>query len=198
MHPIQHPDKLSVGRGSSRRSPAVIHLEHTAQTQQKCVYKFPGIYSREYLQQRTPDGKKSRAFVLNSRFQRVQILDSLFIMGWFSRTSKPEENTEPSRQNRQKCWETRDSYFECLDRANVVKAGEEGNACTKEKQLYEDNCAKSWVRLRLTVCPFWIRLSTVFLFRLSTSTNGESLPMHKRIVSHGPKCRRTMLNDRIS
>lgn len=64
-------------------------------------------------------------------------------MGWFSR----EENKEPSRQNRHKCWEARDSYFGCLDRANVVKAGDEGNICAKEKQCYENNCVKSWVRL---------------------------------------------------
>ncbi|KXN83792.1 Cytochrome c oxidase assembly factor 6 [Leucoagaricus sp. SymC.cos] len=66
-------------------------------------------------------------------------------MGWFSWNSKPEENNEPSRENRQQCWDARDSYFECLDRANVVKAGEEGNTCTKEKQLYEANCAESWI-----------------------------------------------------
>ncbi|KAF5359890.1 hypothetical protein D9756_002945 [Leucocoprinus leucothites] len=66
-------------------------------------------------------------------------------MGWFSRANKTEENNEPSRQNRQKCWEARDAYFGCLDRANVVKAGEEGNACTKEKKRYEDDCAKSWI-----------------------------------------------------
>jgi len=64
-------------------------------------------------------------------------------MRWFSR----EENKEPSRQNRRKCWEARDSYFGCLDRANVVKAGDEGSTCAKEKQCYENNCAKSWVRL---------------------------------------------------
>lgn len=69
-------------------------------------------------------------------------------MGWFSWGNKNQEISEPSRQNRQKCWETRDSYFDCLDRANIIKPGDEGNSCAKEKQLYEDNCAKSWVRLR--------------------------------------------------
>ena len=33
----------------------------------------------------------------------------------------------------------------------VVKAGEEGNACSKEKKQYEINCAKSWVRLLLII-----------------------------------------------
>lgn len=68
-------------------------------------------------------------------------------MGWFSSNNKTEENNEPSRQNRHDCWEARDGYFGCLDRAQVVKAGEEGSTCTKEKQRYENNCAKSWVRL---------------------------------------------------
>lgn len=67
-------------------------------------------------------------------------------MGWFSSNDKTEENNAPSRQNRHDCWEARDGYFGCLDRAQVVKAGEEGSTCTKEKQRYENNCAKSWIQ----------------------------------------------------
>ncbi|KIM37347.1 hypothetical protein M413DRAFT_448628 [Hebeloma cylindrosporum] len=65
-------------------------------------------------------------------------------MGWFSSAPKKEEGA-PNRQDRQKCWEARDAYFACLDDAGVVKAGEEGKACSKEKRLYEDNCARSWI-----------------------------------------------------
>ncbi|KAL4066727.1 cytochrome oxidase c subunit VIb-domain-containing protein [Scleroderma citrinum] len=65
-------------------------------------------------------------------------------MGWFS-SSKPEQASAATRQDRQKCWESRDSYFGCLDRAGVLKAGEEGNICSKEKSGYEANCAKSWI-----------------------------------------------------
>ncbi|EGN99411.1 hypothetical protein SERLA73DRAFT_182382 [Serpula lacrymans var. lacrymans S7.3] len=65
-------------------------------------------------------------------------------MGWFG-GSKSEQATPVSRENRQKCWETRDAYFECLDRVGVLKAGEEGKACAKENTLYEENCAKSWI-----------------------------------------------------
>lgn len=67
-------------------------------------------------------------------------------MGWFSSKST-EDNAAPTRENRARCWETRDAYFACLDAANVIKAGEEGKACVKEKGKYEENCAKSWVRL---------------------------------------------------
>ncbi|KAF5326989.1 hypothetical protein D9619_005029 [Psilocybe cf. subviscida] len=65
-------------------------------------------------------------------------------MGWFS-SSKKEEPTAPNRQDRQKCWETRDAYYACLDSVGVVKAGEEGSACDVQKKFYEDNCAKSWI-----------------------------------------------------
>ncbi|KAF8652326.1 hypothetical protein AX16_004453 [Volvariella volvacea WC 439] len=65
-------------------------------------------------------------------------------MGWFS-SAKKEEPSAESRQGRQKCWDKRDAYFACLDRSGVVKAGEEGDACSSEKRAYEENCAKSWI-----------------------------------------------------
>ncbi|KJA25082.1 hypothetical protein HYPSUDRAFT_135304 [Hypholoma sublateritium FD-334 SS-4] len=65
-------------------------------------------------------------------------------MGWFSSSTK-EDVSAPTRENRKRCWETRDAYFACLDSAGVVKAGEEGKACVPEKKLYEENCAKSWI-----------------------------------------------------
>jgi cytochrome c oxidase assembly factor 6 len=66
-------------------------------------------------------------------------------MGWFS-SSKPEPATAISREKRQECWESRDAYFACLDKAGVLKAGEEGKACTTQNAAYEKNCARSWVR----------------------------------------------------
>ncbi|KAI0806026.1 cytochrome oxidase c subunit VIb-domain-containing protein [Irpex lacteus] len=65
-------------------------------------------------------------------------------MGWFS-SSKTETPDPVSRQDRQKCWDSRDAYFACLDGAGVVKAGDEGSACAGPKAQYEKNCAKSWV-----------------------------------------------------
>ena len=67
-----------------------------------------------------------------------------FVMGWFS-TSKPEPPNTASRQDRQKCWENRDAYYACLDDVGVVKAGEEGSVCAKQRVKYEESCAKSWV-----------------------------------------------------
>ncbi len=103
-------------------------------------------------------------------------------MGWFARSSKAEDISEPSRQNRQKCWEARDLYFNCLDRLNIIKAGDEGSACSKEKILYEGECAKSWVRLGRALVYIAAHICT-HIPRLYTSTSAESLPTHKRIVS---------------
>ncbi|KAG1830536.1 cytochrome oxidase c subunit VIb-domain-containing protein [Suillus variegatus] len=65
-------------------------------------------------------------------------------MSWFSRSSS-EQSPAATRHDRQKCWESRDQYFECLDSAGVLTAGEEGTACTKSKFQYEKSCAKSWI-----------------------------------------------------
>jgi cytochrome c oxidase assembly factor 6 len=64
-------------------------------------------------------------------------------MGWFSSSEK--ESAVSSRQDRKKCWEARDAYFSCLDRAGVVKAGDEGVACSSALKVYEKDCARSWV-----------------------------------------------------
>ncbi|KAH9948598.1 cytochrome oxidase c subunit VIb-domain-containing protein [Amylocystis lapponica] len=64
-------------------------------------------------------------------------------MGWFG---KSEEKPDPtSRKDRQQCWDSRDSYFACLDGARVVKPGDEGSACTGQRSQYEKNCAQSWI-----------------------------------------------------
>ncbi|KAH9918903.1 cytochrome oxidase c subunit VIb-domain-containing protein [Epithele typhae] len=63
-------------------------------------------------------------------------------MGWFGKSSTPDPT---SRHDRQQCWESRDAYFACLDRAQVVKPGDEGGACRDTLKTYEQNCAKSWI-----------------------------------------------------
>ena len=69
-------------------------------------------------------------------------------MGWLPwSSSKSSEPKPPARQDRQKCWESRDVYFACLDAAGVLKPGDEApGTCAKELKMYESNCAKSWVR----------------------------------------------------
>lgn len=66
-------------------------------------------------------------------------------MGWFSGAGTSSTPDPASRQDRQKCWDSRDAYFTCLDGARVVKPGDEGGVCASIKSAYEQNCAKSWV-----------------------------------------------------
>lgn len=65
-------------------------------------------------------------------------------MGWFGSSEKAAPDAA-SRQDRQRCWDSRDAYFECLDVANVVKPGDEGKACDAPKARYEKDCARSWI-----------------------------------------------------
>ncbi|CCH43761.1 hypothetical protein BN7_3315 [Wickerhamomyces ciferrii] len=63
-----------------------------------------------------------------------------------------KEYTPPSRNKREQCWDSRDIFFECLDKNNVINALEDKHAdtikknCSKEEVNYEQNCAKSWVK----------------------------------------------------
>ncbi|KIY44021.1 hypothetical protein FISHEDRAFT_52312 [Fistulina hepatica ATCC 64428] len=58
---------------------------------------------------------------------------------------KSSEDSGPSREGRQKCWEARDAYFACLDNLHVLKAGDEGKACATQNAGYHKSCAKSWI-----------------------------------------------------
>jgi len=52
----------------------------------------------------------------------------------------------PKRDDRKRCWDARDAYFLCLDKANILAPGSEtGKLCSKERKNYDGACAKSWV-----------------------------------------------------
>ena len=87
-------------------------------------------------------------------------------MAWlFGKSSEKEkESNPPARQDRQKCWESRDAYFACLDVKGVVVPGEEGSTqCTALKKEYEKNCAKSWVSTHL---HFAVQFSNVWVVQI--------------------------------
>lgn len=65
----------------------------------------------------------------------------------------------PNREERARCWQSRDAYFRCLDRAQVIVPGREGKACDAENKPYEKNCAASWVCLASRLD--WARLKAV-------------------------------------
>lgn len=81
-------------------------------------------------------------------------------MGLFSLSaSTPDEQranevrsgaVAPDRSERAKCWEARDVYFSCLDKANIIDPVKEDkaarNACSSQTMRFEQDCATSWVR----------------------------------------------------
>lgn len=57
----------------------------------------------------------------------------------------------PDRLSRAKCWDSRDKFFKCLDKHDILDALKEDEAsrksCSTELQDFEQNCASSWVSL---------------------------------------------------
>jgi cytochrome c oxidase assembly factor 6 len=79
-------------------------------------------------------------------------------MGWFSSSPSPSTpkasdggRIAPDRSSRQQCWNGRDSFFDCLDRNDIVDAikndSEARKKCGKEIAEFEGACAKAWVCL---------------------------------------------------
>lgn len=46
----------------------------------------------------------------------------------------------PNKEERQKCWDSRDRYWECLD-----KNGDQNEKCLQIRTLYEASCPSQWV-----------------------------------------------------
>lgn len=76
---------------------------------------------------------------------------------WKSPTDKRAEEVRsgavaPSRTERKRCWESRDAYFACLDRNNILDAVKDDKAaarqCGGESAAFERDCAAEWVRNR--------------------------------------------------
>lgn len=96
-------------------------------------------------------------------------------MSWFSSSSTSNKQSTSStssspssspsssdykpldRTERQACWEARDGYFSCLDKHNILDAIKDADAakksCGPENEVYERDCAKSWVSLLF--CGLW-------------------------------------------
>ena len=57
----------------------------------------------------------------------------------------------PDRGARELCYESRDLFFECLDKNNILDAIKEDEkarkVCSTEVAEYERDCARSWVSL---------------------------------------------------
>ncbi|KAK6527993.1 hypothetical protein TWF281_009252 [Arthrobotrys megalospora] len=61
----------------------------------------------------------------------------------------PPKTTAPDRSERAKCWESRDLFFSCLDKNDILDSIKDSDAANKEcgAQLkgFERDCASSWV-----------------------------------------------------
>lgn len=73
---------------------------------------------------------------------------------WKSSTDKRADEVRsgavaPSRTERRRCWESRDAYFACLDRNNILDAIKDDKAAAKqcggESTVFERDCAAEWV-----------------------------------------------------
>jgi cytochrome c oxidase assembly factor 6 len=64
--------------------------------------------------------------------------------------SKDGGYVAPDRNAREVCYESRDIFFECLDKNNILDAVREDEksrqVCPQEVKDYERDCARSWVR----------------------------------------------------
>ncbi|KAF2667204.1 hypothetical protein BT63DRAFT_375660 [Microthyrium microscopicum] len=68
------------------------------------------------------------------------------------KAAEPENKVveAPDRISRAKCWDSRDRFFLCLDKHDILDALKDEDkatkACPSENQKYEENCASSWVK----------------------------------------------------
>ncbi|KAH6647273.1 oxidoreductase-like protein [Truncatella angustata] len=82
-------------------------------------------------------------------------------MGLFDFFSSPDAKRKeevrsgavvPDRSERKRCWDARDSFYQCLDKHNVIdstKGAGKATAdkeCAKENKQFGEDCATAWVK----------------------------------------------------
>jgi cytochrome c oxidase assembly factor 6 len=84
---------------------------------------------------------------------------------WSSGESKKNEASDggriaPDRTSRARCWESRDLFFACLDKNDILDGIKEDKKarqkCAKEVEEFEAACSQSWVRIEFLpgIYPF--------------------------------------------
>lgn len=62
----------------------------------------------------------------------------------------PEEKSFPTKEQRRVCWESRDTYWQCLDDkapAHQATSGDKEPAvCLQFRKLFQANCPSQWVK----------------------------------------------------
>ncbi|SMN22062.1 similar to Saccharomyces cerevisiae YMR244C-A COA6 Putative protein of unknown function [Maudiozyma saulgeensis] len=72
-------------------------------------------------------------------------------MVWIPFISSNKPEFKNNREARKQCWESRDIYFNCLNKIDVISPLDPKNKeiikknCHKQEIDFEDNCAKSWI-----------------------------------------------------
>jgi len=57
----------------------------------------------------------------------------------------------PDRDQRARCWDSRDLFYDCLDKNAIIESVSKSGAqnakekCPKELERFEENCASWWV-----------------------------------------------------
>ncbi|KAK6505138.1 hypothetical protein TWF481_007059 [Arthrobotrys musiformis] len=73
----------------------------------------------------------------------------LSYLGLTSSAPAPPKTTAPDRTERAKCWESRDLFFTCLDKHDILDSIKDSDAagknCGGQLKLFERDCAGSWV-----------------------------------------------------
>jgi hypothetical protein len=90
----------------------------------------------------------------------------------------------PDRSKREVCYESRDIFFQCLDKNNILDAIKEDDkarqVCPTEVTAYEKDCARSWVSLidpvasaSVTQSSFSVDGRLIVAIRSNTSRRNE-------------------------
>ncbi|RMD42286.1 hypothetical protein DV735_g2825, partial [Chaetothyriales sp. CBS 134920] len=81
--------------------------------------------------------------------------------GWLTGSSSPSATSSapkskdggyiaPDRNAREQCYESRDLFFRCLDKHDILDAISEDDKarrlCSEEVAVYERDCAKTWIK----------------------------------------------------
>lgn len=72
-------------------------------------------------------------------------------MVWIPFVSSGKPEFKNNREARKLCWESRDEYFNCLDKIDIISPIDPKNKskiksnCSTEESKFEQNCANSWI-----------------------------------------------------
>ncbi|ODV85406.1 hypothetical protein CANARDRAFT_7521 [[Candida] arabinofermentans NRRL YB-2248] len=88
-------------------------------------------------------------------------------MGFFGLTKDSSSTTDtpepPNRSQRELCWQSRDIYFQCLDKIEVVNPLDPKHSdkikknCSSQDIQFQKDCVASWVKYFKEKRPFDIK-----------------------------------------